>query len=61
MRVWYWFLFVLLLVGISLVFVGEYLVFIQAYRLGFEFSVYGSIMLAFVVAVAFYVLKEGLS
>lgn len=51
MRLWYWFLLILLLIGLILVFIGEYLIFNAQYGLGWEFSMYGAIVLAFVLAV----------
>jgi len=53
MRLWYWFLLTLFLIGLILVFIGEYLIFNAAYGLGFELSMYGAIILAFVLAVGF--------
>ena len=52
MRLWYKFLLVLLVVGLILVFVGEYYILVVGeYGLGWELSVYGAIILAFLLAV----------
>jgi len=44
MRLWNWFLLILLAIGLILVFVGEY-------GLGWELSLYGTIILSFLFAV----------
>jgi len=45
MRLWYWFLLILLAIGLILVFVGG------EYGLGWELSLYGTIILSFLFAV----------
>ena len=54
MRLWYWFLLIVLVLGIVLVSLGFYYIYqIGDYQRGWEFSVYGSMALAFVLAVGF--------
>lgn len=53
MRPWYWFLLILLLVGVVLVILGEYYILIVGeYGFGWELSIYGAIILGFLLAVA---------
>ena len=52
MRLWYWFLLILLIIGLTLVFAGEYYILvIGEYGLGWELSIYGAIILGFLLAV----------
>ena len=52
MRLWYWFLLILLVIGLILVLLGQYYIFIvKEYGLGWELSMYGAIILSFVLAV----------
>jgi cell division protein FtsW (lipid II flippase) len=53
MRLWYWFLLILLIVGLVLLFVAAYYIYIlEEYEFGWELGIYGSIILGFLVAVA---------
>lgn len=52
MRLWYRFLLILLVIGLILVLLGQYYIFIvKEYGLGWELSMYGVIILGFVLAV----------
>ena len=52
MRLWYWLLLTLLVIGLILVLLGQYYIFIlKEYGLGWELSLYGAIILGFVLAV----------
>lgn len=52
MRLWYWFLLILLVVGLILVLVGQYYILIVGeHELGHVLSVYGAIVLGFLLAV----------
>lgn len=54
MRLWYWFLLILFIVGLILVLLGQYYILIVGEGgLGWELSVYGAVILAFVLAVGF--------
>lgn len=53
MRPWYWFLLILLVVGLVLVIVGQYRILVtEEYESGWELSLYGAIILGFLLAVA---------
>jgi hypothetical protein len=54
MRLWYWFLLILLAIAIILVAVGQYYIFIVGkVGFGWELSMYGTVILAFLLAVGF--------
>jgi len=54
MRLWYLFLLILLVAGLLLVILGEYYILVaKEYGLGWELSMYGAVILAFVLAVGF--------
>jgi len=53
MRLWYWFLLILLVIGLVLLFVGQYYIFtLKEYGFGWELTVYSTFILGFLVAVA---------
>ena len=52
MRLWYWFLLILLAVGLVLFFVGQHRILVtEEYESGWELSLYGAIILGFLLAV----------
>jgi uncharacterized membrane protein len=52
MRLWYWFLLILLVVGLVLLFVAQYHIYtLKEYEFGWELTVYVTIILGFLVAV----------
>lgn len=59
MRLWYWFLSVLLIIGLALVILGQYHIFaLEEYELGWELSMYGAIILGFLLAVGLLYLER---
>jgi len=52
MRLWCWFLSILLVIGAIFVLLGQYYIFIvKEFGLGWEFSMYGAIILGFLLAI----------
>ncbi|TET19329.1 hypothetical protein E3J74_07130 [Candidatus Bathyarchaeota archaeon] len=52
MRLWYWFLLILFIVGFVLVVVSQYLIFVMGeFELSWKLSIYGAIILGFVLGV----------
>jgi len=52
MRLWYWFLLILLAVGIVLLAISQYYIYIlKEYGLGWELSIYSALILSFLLAV----------
>jgi len=51
-RLWYWFLLILLVVGIVLLAISQYYIFVlKEYGLGWELSIYSALILGFLLAV----------
>jgi len=52
MRLWYWFLLILAVVGLALISFGQYYILVvKEYESGWELSIYGAIILGFLLAV----------
>jgi hypothetical protein len=53
MRLWYWFLLILLIVGFVLLVIGQYCIFaLKEYGIGWELSLYSAFILGFLLAAA---------
>jgi len=53
MRLWYWFLLVVAILGFALIGIGYYYMSIGDYKGGFNLMMYGTLPLAIVLAIAF--------